>query len=121
MLHQMDEQFGVVFEVTHDVQYLFFGFLIDLEVKFGARFGVAALQILADHDEGHQQYLDDVGNEQIGHERWEGIERLLVEAGDFRGGNIVTRPQHRPNEDDEEKTNGADVIRDPHRGEVNPT
>ena len=47
-----------------DLFDLEFGLLIDREVLVGPRFGVSSLNILAHHNQRHQQDLDQVGNEQ---------------------------------------------------------
>src|SRR5260370_40574762 len=42
---------------------------IHLQVILGARLRMAALDVLADHDERHEKYLDHVGQEQPERER----------------------------------------------------
>jgi hypothetical protein len=51
-------------ELPHDRFDLAFHLLVDGEILLGPQLGMATLKGLTDHDQGHQQDLDQVGNEQ---------------------------------------------------------
>ena len=56
-------QFILVFQVREYGFYLPFGLYIHLKIRLGPVFRVTALQVLPDHDQGHQEYLYHIGNE----------------------------------------------------------
>ena len=50
----------LVFEVMEDNFDFLFGFDIDLQIMLGAGFGMFADHVLTNHDEGHQQNLNEI-------------------------------------------------------------
>ena len=69
---------------THQRGNDFLSLLVDFEIEFCARLRVARLQILADHDQRHQQDLNDVADEEVGDEGRKWIEGLPMQDRDFR-------------------------------------
>ena len=84
MAHQLDQKIGVMLQIMQHDHDLFFCFLVDLEVQLRADFRVSALHILTDHDQRHEQNLDNVADEQIGHKCRERVECLPVQARHHR-------------------------------------
>src|SRR5262249_1210850 len=96
----------LVFQVVQDDFDLLLSLDVDLEIVLGAKLGVAALNILAHHDERHQEYLDNIAHEKISHKRREWIERLPAERSYFCCNDVVAAPGDRPEEYHEEKAHG---------------
>ena len=107
---QLQQQIVLIFEVFEDHLDLLLGLNIDLEVVLGAGLGVGALDVLPDHDQRHQQDLNDVGDEQIEDEA-----HRRIEPHRLRREQVPAQPDHRPGEDDQEEPHGADPFGDEHR------
>ena len=73
---------------------------------------VSALDVLADHNQRHQEDLDDVADEQVRDKRGERVERLPVQAGDLAGKDVVAGPEDGPDHDGEEEAHRADLVGD---------
>lgn len=71
-------------------------------IKFGPGFGVGTLNILADHDKGHEMDLNEIGNKQP-----EDKGRVGIKAQRGRGKHVPGQPRNGPKENDEEKAHGA--------------
>lgn len=86
-----------------------FGAGVDLKVCFCTGFAVGALEVLSDHDEGHEKYLYHVGQEEPEYEAG-----VWVEAEVFGAEHVPAEPEDGPAEDEQEEAHGADVVGDPH-------
>src|ERR1700730_15036 len=100
----------LIFEVIQDNLDLFFRTDVDLKIMLSTAFGVPALNVLAEHDQRHQENLNHVRNKQPEHEaHWR------IELQRFRDHQIPTQPQDRPNKNEQKETERTNVLRDPYR------
>src|ERR1700729_2354838 len=64
LFHHRDENGILVFEMLQDDFDFLLGLDVDFEIVVRAKFGMAPLDILADHDQRHQKKLNQIGYEQ---------------------------------------------------------
>ena len=83
---------------------------IDLQIVLRAQIGMSALNVLPDHDQRHEENLDQVRDEKPEHEAHR---RVKLKA--FRRQHVPAQPDHGPAEDDEKEAHGPDIRGDPHR------
>ena len=74
LLNHGDKHGVLIFEVAQDRLDLPLSPDIHLQIVLGTHFPMTALQILTDHDQRHEQNLNDVRNEQPEHESHRRIE-----------------------------------------------
>src|ERR1700680_1555623 len=100
MLHQLQEQVCIAFQMQQRSDNFLLSLLVDLEIEFGARLGMTSLEVLTNHYERHQQYLNDVADEEVSDKSRKRIESRPVQSRYFRRQDVVSRPQHSPCCDD---------------------
>src|SRR6266481_9329055 len=86
------------------------GLDVHVQIMFGARFGLAALFVLSDHQEGHQKDLDHVRDEKPEHEA-----HRQIELKTWRSEKIPPQPKYRPDENQKEERHGSDMFGYPDR------
>src|SRR6266446_6034518 len=121
-LFQHRDQDGVLkLQVTKDDLDLLFRLDVDLEVALRPQLGMATLHVLPHHDERHEQDLNHVAHEEIGHEGREGIERWPAEPRHLARQAIVAAPDDRPEKNEEEKAHRPDAFGDEHGKPIHST
>ena len=94
-----------VFEVGENYFYFFLRPEIHFEVRFGARFRVARLEVLANEEERQEEKLEHIRNEKPEDERGERIELELGGAED-----VPEKPRRSPYEYEEKESHTPDVF-----------
>jgi hypothetical protein len=100
-------------EVVQNDLDLLLGFYVDLQVVLCSSLGMLALKVLANHDERHQQNLDQVRQKQPKYESHGRIEFVLI-----RSQEVPAEPEDCPGEDDQKEAHRPDVTSDPQRQSV---
>src|SRR5580692_2585703 len=96
--------------MTQDHLDLFFRTDVHFQIMLRAALRVPALNVLAKHDQGHQENLNHVRNKQPEHEaHWR------IEAQRGRGQQIPTQPENRPAKDDQKEPDRTHPVGDPYR------
>lgn len=95
----------LVFQMNQDSFYFYFGLFVGGIIELGPGFGMSSLDILADHDQGHEMNLNEVGDKQPEDEGRIGIKAQRGGSKDVPG-----QPGDGPKEDDEEEAHSANLF-----------
>ena len=103
-----DENGVLILQMLQDDLDFLLRFDVDFKVIVRAKFGMAPLDILADHDQRHQKQLNQIGNEQPKCKcHWR------IELQSTWHEQIPRQPHDSPDQDGEKETHGADPLGDP--------
>jgi hypothetical protein len=107
-LNHGDQHGVLVFEMAQNHLDLLLSPDIHLQIMLRTHFRVAAHQVLANHDQRHEQNLNHVGNEQPEHES-----HRRIELPSGRSQHIPAQPADGPSENAQEEPHRADADGDP--------
>src|ERR1051326_1329118 len=110
MLHEAEQQRGGSLQSPPRRRYLPPGFPVDLKSQLRTCLRVPALQVLPNHYERHQKYLNDIADQQISNKGGKRIESLPVQGRNFGGQDVVAGPQHCPTSDDQKEANRTNFV-----------